>query len=122
MNSVHKTPYPEILFPSRNALGFGGQDGTEPQDRCCSKRSAQLRSLSTTAQGETYLESTIGFERIQKTTLTDRLGEFAQNARDEADKLEPGPERQALLDKVRQAEAASEFAAWADSPGLKGPK
>jgi hypothetical protein len=76
-------------------------------------------ATATLLQGET--ESTMSFER-QKTTLTDRLGEFVQNVRDKADKLEPGPERQALLDKARQAESASEFTAWADSPGLHGPK
>jgi hypothetical protein len=55
--------------------------------------------------------------------LADRLCEFAKNARaDEAEKLEPGPERQALLEKARKAEAASELATWADSLGLQAPK
>jgi hypothetical protein len=64
----------------------------------------------------------MSFEKLQKTTLTDRLSEFAQNARDEAKTLEPGPERQALLEKARKAEAASELEAWANSPGLQRPK
>jgi hypothetical protein len=52
-------------------------------------------------------------------TLTGRLGEFAQNARDEAKRLKPGgPERQALLEKARKADATSELEAWVNSPRL----
>ncbi|WP_041359447.1 hypothetical protein [Nitrobacter hamburgensis] len=61
------------------------------------------------------------FQQIK--TLTERLGEFAQNARDEAKRLEPGgPERQALLEKARKADATSELKAWVNSPGLQRPK
>ena len=65
---------------------------------------------------------TMGLERIQKMPLTDRLKEFAQDARDKAEKLEPGPEREELLKKARKAETASELEAWANSPGLRIPK
>jgi hypothetical protein len=59
----------------------------------------------------------MGLEKLHRTTLTDRLNEFAQNARDEAETLEPGPERQALMEKARKADATSE--AWANSPGFQ---
>jgi hypothetical protein len=59
--------------------------------------------------------------KFQKRTLTDRLGEFAKNARDQAETLEPGPERQALLEKARKAEAASELEAWANPSSLQRP-
>jgi hypothetical protein len=64
----------------------------------------------------------MSFEKPQRATLTDRLSMFAQNARNEAEKLEPGPERKALLEKARKAEAASELEAWANSSGLQGLK
>ena len=100
-----------VRFCSPHAIRVGLRDGTEARERCCSERSHNC-----VCWGGTYLESTTSFKRIQKTTLTDRLVEFAQNARDKADKLEAGPERQALLEKARRAELASEFAAWANSP------
>jgi hypothetical protein len=78
-----------------------------------------LRSQNTDTNGEERKGAHHFRQRIQKATLTDRLGEFAQNARDEAEKLEPGPERQALLEKVRKAEAASEIEARENSSGLE---
>jgi hypothetical protein len=61
----------------------------------------------------------MSFDKLRKTTLTDRLSEFARNARDEAKTLDPGPERQALLEKARKAEAAREIEAWAKSSTLQ---
>lgn len=43
----------------------------------------------------------------QTTTLQDRLASFAQEVRDKASSLPPGDERQELLMKARQADAAS---------------
>lgn len=62
----------------------------------------------------------MSFEKPQRTILADRLSVFAQNARDEAEKLEPGRERKALLEKARKAEAASELEAWTNSSGSQG--
>ncbi|WP_438273886.1 hypothetical protein [Nitrobacter sp.] len=64
----------------------------------------------------------MSFDKFRKTTLTDRLTEFARNARDEAETLDPGPERQALLEKARKAEAASEIDVWAKSYPLQKSK
>jgi hypothetical protein len=60
------------------------------------------------------------FKQVQ--TLEERLASFAKASRTEADQLEPGPERDALLKKARQADTASHIDAWANSSGLQPPK
>jgi hypothetical protein len=45
----------------------------------------------------------------QATTLHDRLAIFEKEMRDRASSLPPGDERQELLTKARQADAASQF-------------
>lgn len=45
----------------------------------------------------------------QTTSLNDRLASFEQQARDRAEKLPPGPERELMLKKVRQAATASDL-------------
>jgi hypothetical protein len=57
----------------------------------------------------------------QNVSLQDRLNEFAKNAREQADALPPGPEREALIKKARQAETAQHLEDWANSPGLQPP-
>lgn len=40
----------------------------------------------------------------------------------EAAKLKPGPQRDALLRKIRQLETGSHVSEWLSSPGLQPPK
>jgi hypothetical protein len=47
-------------------------------------------------------------------SFQDRLAAFAKEAREKASQLKPGPEQDALLKKVRQADIAAELA---NSPG-----
>lgn len=42
-------------------------------------------------------------------TLQDRLSAWAEKTREQADKLEPGPARDALLKKIEQAEKATRY-------------
>jgi hypothetical protein len=58
----------------------------------------------------------------QKATLKDRLISFAQEARDKASELRPGPEQDALLKKARRADTAMHLNDWANSAGLQPPK
>jgi hypothetical protein len=59
-----------------------------------------------------------------KNTLTfpDRLKTFADELKAKAAELRPGPERDALLKKARQADTAAHLEEWANSPGLQPPK
>jgi hypothetical protein len=60
--------------------------------------------------------------RIKQTeSLSDRVAAFAAETREKANLLPPGPERDALLKKIRQAETASRLDEWASSPGLQPP-
>jgi hypothetical protein len=58
-----------------------------------------------------------------KNTLTfpDRLANEAERLREEAETKPPGPERDALLRKARQADIAAHIDQWVASPGLKSP-
>jgi hypothetical protein len=58
----------------------------------------------------------------QQLSLQDRLTAWADTARTQADKLPPGPERDAHLKRARQADTASHLDQWANSPGLQSPK
>jgi len=58
----------------------------------------------------------------QSLSLKDRLDLFAKDARSSADELPPGPAKEELLRKARQAETASHLDKWANSPGLQPPK
>jgi hypothetical protein len=55
-------------------------------------------------------------------SLQERLADFAEEARQEADDLPDGKERDKLLKKVQQAETASEIEGWANSPELQPPE
>ena len=55
-------------------------------------------------------------------SFQERLSVFAKGARAAAKILPPGVERQALLLKARQGEAALKIDRWLSSPGLQGPK
>jgi len=58
----------------------------------------------------------------QVLSLRDRLAAWAKEVRQQADALPPGPERDALLKRLSQADVASHLDAWANSPGLQPPK
>ncbi|MBR0897342.1 hypothetical protein JQ616_20495 [Bradyrhizobium tropiciagri] len=58
----------------------------------------------------------------QTESLQQRLASFAEAARAEAATLSPGPERDALLKKARQADTASHLDDWARSKGLQAPE
>jgi hypothetical protein len=55
-------------------------------------------------------------------SLQDRIIAWAKGVRERAVKLPPGPDRDMLLKKVRQAEMALHLEDWANSPGLQPPK
>ena len=58
----------------------------------------------------------------QTLTFPDRLKTFAEELKAKASELRPGPEREALLRKARQADTACHIDEWANSPGLQPPK
>jgi len=58
----------------------------------------------------------------QQLTLQDRLSSWVKQVQEQASKLPPGPERDALLKKARQADVANHLHDWARSPGLQPPK
>ncbi|QIO31347.1 hypothetical protein [Bradyrhizobium sp. 1(2017)] len=53
--------------------------------------------------------------------LSERLSQFAQRGRDQAEGLRPGKDRDDLLQKVRQAEVAIQINQWVSSRGLQAP-
>lgn len=57
----------------------------------------------------------------KRLTLQDRLSAWAEKTREQANALEPGPARDALLKKVEQADTAARYDAWSRSPGLQPP-
>jgi len=58
----------------------------------------------------------------QKLTLKERLSAFANQVREKAADLPPGNERDGLLRRARQADAASHLDEWVNSSGLQPPK
>jgi len=62
------------------------------------------------------------FRFKQDKTVGERLIKEARLAREKAEHLPPGEEREGLLKKARQAEAAAHIDDWASSPGLQPPK
>jgi hypothetical protein len=55
-------------------------------------------------------------------SFQERLNNFAQGARTEANKLPPSAERSELLQKARDSEAAAKIDRWLSSPGLQDTK
>jgi len=58
----------------------------------------------------------------QQLTLQDRLFLRAKQGQEQASRVPPGPEREALLKRARQAEIANHLDEWVRSPGLQPPK
>ena len=58
----------------------------------------------------------------QLTTLQDRLTAWADDVRKQAETMAPGPEQDALLKKIAQADKATELYNWINSPELQPPK
>jgi hypothetical protein len=58
----------------------------------------------------------------QKMSLKDRLFSFAEEVREKALQLPPGPQRDAMLTRARQADTALHLDEWINSPGLQPPK
>ena len=58
----------------------------------------------------------------QQLTLQDRISAWTKKVEEQAETLPPGPERNALIKKARQAEIANHLDDWAKSPGLQPPK
>ena len=58
----------------------------------------------------------------QQLTLQDRLAAWAKQVEEQASRLSPGPERDALLKKARRADIANHLHDWVKSPGLQPPK
>lgn len=58
----------------------------------------------------------------QSVTFQDRLIAWANKVRVKADQLPAGPERDAILRKVSQADVAAHMNDWTSSPGLQPPR
>ena len=57
-----------------------------------------------------------------KASLQDRQMSEAMRLKDEANKLRPGPLRDASIRKARQAATAARVHEWLSSPGLEVPQ
>jgi hypothetical protein len=55
-------------------------------------------------------------------SFQERLNKFAKEARAAADELPPGTERNGLLEKAREGEAAAKIDRWLSSPEPQDPK
>lgn len=55
-------------------------------------------------------------------SLPERLSAWVKQVQAQALSLPPGPERDALLKKARQADVAYHLHDWIKSPGLRPPK
>ena len=60
--------------------------------------------------------------RKQTVPFDERLHSAADDARERAEKLPHGPERELLMKKASQAETAARINEWLTSPGLQSPK
>ncbi|MGC2813479.1 MAG: hypothetical protein WA303_24315 [Bradyrhizobium sp.] len=58
----------------------------------------------------------------QVVSFEDRLTYEAYRLKEQAKDVPPGPRRDDLLRKARQAETAAHISAWLTSPGLAAPK
>lgn len=58
---------------------------------------------------------------IEKLPLEQRLQAEAERLRIDARRTPPGPARERLLRRVRQAETGAQISEWLRSPGLRAP-
>jgi hypothetical protein len=58
----------------------------------------------------------------RKITIEQKWHQQSEAAKNEAQKLPYGKEREALVRKARQLETASQINQWLSSPGLKPPQ
>lgn len=58
---------------------------------------------------------------LKQDPIAEKWKAIAEIARDEAQALPPGKERDALLKKARQLDTASHINEWLSSPGLRPP-
>ena len=72
--------------------------------------------------GQSMIETVRRSRTKQERSLEESLKQMAEKARADAATLSPGPERDALLRKARQADTASHMNDWINSPGLKPPE
>jgi hypothetical protein len=60
--------------------------------------------------------------RKNSVPFDERLQKAASEAREAAQRLPQGQEREALLKKARQVETAADLNEWLTSPGLQSPR
>jgi len=60
--------------------------------------------------------------RKQTTSFDERLQQAAHDAREAAQQLPPGPQRDLMLKKADQADTACRINEWLTSPGLRSPR
>jgi hypothetical protein len=70
-------------------------------------------------QGSSAMQTRCRFK--QDTPLQSRLAAWAKDVREQASQLQPGPERDVLMAKARQAETAANLEDWINSKGLQLP-
>ncbi len=58
---------------------------------------------------------------INQNRISDKWRTIAHIAKDEAETLPPGEDRDALMKKARQLDTASHINEWLSSAGLKSP-
>jgi hypothetical protein len=59
---------------------------------------------------------------MRRITIEEKWRQQSEAAKNEAEKLPHGKEREALVRKARQLETASHINEWLSSPGLAAPK
>jgi hypothetical protein len=59
---------------------------------------------------------------LKQLTFVDRLSAWADQVRKQAEAMAPGPEQNALLKKIAQADETTELYNWIYSPELQSPK
>ena len=61
-------------------------------------------------------------QKVEAHITQNRLTAWVKEVMEQAHKLPPGPDRDALIKKARQAHVAANLEDWANSPGLQSPK
>ncbi len=65
--------------------------------------------------------SLMKYDSVKQDPIAKKWKAIADIARDEAQRLPPGNDRDALLTKARQLDTASHINEWLSSPGLRSP-